>query len=96
MRVFSCSSPALSTGAPGNLYQWRTAMYFNSAIAAICVGGLLSFGALEGTAGIADAAKAKVEQTAKSKECSAQADAKGLHGKARKSFRSKCKRDTAT
>lgn len=28
---------------------------------------------------------------AKAKECSAQADAKGLHGKARKEFRSKCK-----
>lgn len=31
------------------------------------------------------------ERTAKSKECSAQADAKGLHGKERKKFRSKCK-----
>lgn len=29
---------------------------------------------------------------AKAKECSDQADAKGLHGKARKEFRSKCKR----
>ncbi|MEJ0095293.1 MAG: PsiF family protein [Methylocella sp.] len=29
---------------------------------------------------------------AKAKECSNQADAKGLHGKARKEFRSKCKR----
>jgi hypothetical protein len=29
---------------------------------------------------------------AKAKECSAQADAKSLHGKARKEFRSKCKR----
>jgi hypothetical protein len=28
---------------------------------------------------------------AKSKECSAEADAKGLHGKARKRFRDKCK-----
>ncbi len=28
---------------------------------------------------------------AKAKECSTQADAKGLHGKARKEFRSKCK-----
>jgi hypothetical protein len=32
-----------------------------------------------------------VERSAKSKECSTQADAKGLHGKARKTFRSKCK-----
>ena len=29
---------------------------------------------------------------AKAKECSEQADAKGLHGKARKDFRAKCKR----
>jgi hypothetical protein len=28
---------------------------------------------------------------AKAKECSTQADAKGLHGKVRKEFRSKCK-----
>lgn len=35
-------------------------------------------------------------KAAKSKECSAQADAKGLHGKERKSFRSKCKRGTST
>jgi psiF repeat len=31
--------------------------------------------------------------SAKSIECSKEADAKGLHGKARKKFRSKCKRD---
>ena len=36
------------------------------------------------------------QKAAKSKECSTQADAKGLHGKARKSFRAKCKRGTAT
>lgn len=33
----------------------------------------------------------KADRTAKSKECSAQADQKGLHGKARKKFRSSCK-----
>ncbi len=32
-------------------------------------------------------------RTAASMECSRQADAKGLHGKARKSFRSRCRRD---
>ena len=32
------------------------------------------------------------EKQAKSKECSAEADKQGLHGKARKAFRSKCKR----
>lgn len=71
-------------------------MYLKSSIAAACVGGLLSFGVLVATTGVSEAAKAKIEQTAKSKECSAQADAKGLHGKERKSFRAKCKRGTAT
>lgn len=33
----------------------------------------------------------KAERTAKSKDCSMQADQQGLHGKARKKFRSKCK-----
>jgi hypothetical protein len=58
-----------------------------------CAGLLLSALALVKTTSIAEAAK--VEQSAKSKECSTQADAKGLHGKARKAFRSKCKRDKA-
>ncbi len=34
---------------------------------------------------------AKPERTAASLECSKQADAKGLHGKERKKFRSECK-----
>lgn len=34
---------------------------------------------------------AKMDKTAISKACSQQADAKNLHGKARKEFRSKCK-----
>lgn len=37
-------------------------------------------------------AKAKPERTALSIECSKQADAKGLHGKERKKFRSECKK----
>lgn len=36
---------------------------------------------------------AKPERTAASLECSKQADAKGLHGKERKKFRSECKKD---
>ncbi|MBX9592130.1 MAG: hypothetical protein K2X43_22790 [Hyphomonadaceae bacterium] len=43
-----------------------------------------------------DKGKAKAPakpRTAISLDCSKQADAKGLHGKARKSFRAKCKRD---
>ena len=38
-----------------------------------------------------DAPATKVERSAKSKECSKEADAKGLHGKARKKFRDACK-----
>ncbi len=36
---------------------------------------------------------AKPERTAVSLECSKQADAKGLHGKKRKKFRSECKKN---
>lgn len=36
-------------------------------------------------------APAAPNKTALSKSCSTQADAKGLHGKARKHFRSECK-----
>ena len=40
----------------------------------------------------AAAAKAKPERTAKSLECSKQADEKALHGKPRKKFMSECKK----
>jgi hypothetical protein len=39
------------------------------------------------------ATKAQPPRSAASLECSKQADAKGLHGKERHSFRAKCKRD---
>ena len=39
----------------------------------------------------APAPSALPERTAKSKDCSMQADQQGLHGKARKAFRSKCR-----
>ena len=39
--------------------------------------------------------KAPVVHTAASIECSKQADAKGLHGKERKKFRSECKKNAA-
>ena len=39
--------------------------------------------------------KAPVAHTAASLECSKEADAKGLHGKERKKFRSECKRTAA-
>jgi hypothetical protein len=41
-------------------------------------------------AGAAYAQPAKTQRSAASLECSRQADEKGLHGKARKKFRSKC------
>lgn len=37
--------------------------------------------------------KAEAPRTAASLDCSKQADAKGLHGKERKKFRSECKKD---
>ena len=39
--------------------------------------------------------KAEKPRTAASLECSKQADAKGLHGKERKKFRSECKKASA-
>lgn len=41
------------------------------------------------------APKAKAEHSAISMDCSKQADAKGLHGKERKKFRSECKKGGA-
>jgi hypothetical protein len=38
----------------------------------------------------------RTDKQATSKACSAQADAKGLHGKARKKFRSECKKRGGT
>jgi hypothetical protein len=50
--------------------------------------------AFSATAVFAQDTKVK-PRTAASIECSKQADAKGLHGKARHSFRNKCKREGA-
>jgi hypothetical protein len=41
-------------------------------------------------------ALAAEEKKARSKECSAEADKQGLHGKERQKFRSKCKREGKT
>jgi psiF repeat len=43
----------------------------------------------------APAAKTSKPRTAESLECSKEADAKGLHGKERKKFRSECKKAAA-
>ncbi len=45
----------------------------------------------QSTTTTAPPAKPAVTHSAKSIECSKEADAKGLHGKARKKFRSACK-----
>jgi psiF repeat len=65
----------------------------------VCVALVMSFGAANAemaTTPAAPAAKAKAaapkERTAKSLECSKEADAKGLHGKERQKFRSECKK----
>jgi hypothetical protein len=44
---------------------------------------------------MAPAAKTEKPRTAASLECSKEADAKGLHGKDRKKFRSECKAKAA-
>jgi hypothetical protein len=59
-------------------------------ISALCLGLTLGIGAANAETK-ADT-KAPKERSAKSIECSKQADAKGLHGKERQKFRSKCKK----
>lgn len=54
----------------------------------------LGFGVLAATGSIGHAAT-KAERSAISKDCSAKADAQKLHGKERRAFRSKCKREGA-
>ena len=71
----------------------RSYMKPSPLLATACAGLLMSAAALMATTARIEAATA--EQSAKSKECSTQADAKGLHGKARKAFRGKCKRGRA-
>ena len=68
-------------------------------IPALCLGLMIGIGSASAqTAAPAPdtkAAPAKKEQkprSAKSLECSKQADAKGLHGKERQKFRNKCKK----
>ena len=66
----------------------------------VCVALAMSFGAAQAEMAApapkaaAPAAKAAPkERTAKSLECSKQADAKGLHGKERQKFRAECKKE---
>jgi psiF repeat len=68
-------------------------------LAALATTALLSVGTAKaepastpGTAQTSPSAKAKAPRSAKSIECSKQADAKGLHGKERRKFRRQCLR----
>jgi hypothetical protein len=54
-----------------------------------------AFAQAQAPAAAAPAAKAPKVRTAASLECSKEADAKGLHGKERKKFRSECKKGGA-
>lgn len=66
--------------------------FAKSALAAACALSL-GFGTLAVSS--APAYAAAKERTALSKECSAKADEQKLHGKERRAFRSKCKREGA-
>jgi hypothetical protein len=67
-----------------------------SRVAAIAIASLFlmgsAFAETAAPATSAPAAKPAVVHSAASMECSKEADAKGLHGKERKKFRSECKR----
>jgi hypothetical protein len=72
-------------------------MTFKTIIAAASIFALVGGGAVYAqtatpAAKPAAAAKAKPERTAKSLECSKEADAKNVHGKERKKFMSTCKK----
>ena len=68
-------------------------MKLKTLLAAAATLALVSGGAVYAQTAPADTAKpAKKERSAKSIECSKQADAKGLHGKERKKFRSECRK----
>lgn len=76
-------------------------MKISTLLASVVVAGFVATGALAQTATPSPStppaattapAKAKTPQTAVSQACSAQADAKGLHGKDRKKFRQSCKK----
>jgi hypothetical protein len=62
---------------------------------ALCaaIAGLSVSPVLAQSSGSSSMMMAKPAHSAKSIECSKEADAKGLHGKARKHFRSACKHD---
>ena len=72
-------------------------MTLSSRVAATAIASLFLMGSAfaQTTPAAAPAAKTPKVHTAASLECSKEADAKGLHGKERKKFRSECKHNAA-
>jgi len=79
-------------------------MRFNNTLATLAITGIMGLGGamaqtpapaapVTAPAATAPDASAPVDKKAISKECSAQADAKGLHGKERHKFRSDCRKN---
>ena len=76
-------------------------MTLSSRVAATAIASLFLMGSALAQTTPAAAPAAKMDKkpvvhTAASLECSKEADAKGLHGKERKKFRSECKKGAAT
>jgi invasion protein IalB len=72
-------------------------MTLSSRVATTAIASLFLMGSAfaQTTPAAAPAAKTPKVHTAASLECSKEADAKGLHGKERKKFRSECKKSAA-
>ena len=73
-----------------------TIAFRNCAAAAFASLLLVGSAYAQTTAPAATEKKAEKPRTAASLECSKEADAKGLHGKERKKFRSDCKKEAAS
>jgi hypothetical protein len=94
-RLFSIAargfaSLSISTGAPMKL----SSLFATAAVASLLLAGpAFAQTAAPATKSETAAAKMTKPHSAASIECSKEADAKGLHGKARKKFRAECKRN---
>ena len=69
-----------------------TTLVTAAALSAFVMGGAFAQTAAPAPAAPTAAKPAPVAHSAKSIECSKEADAKGLHGKDRKKFRAECKK----
>lgn len=73
----------------------KTTSMLLAGAAALAVSSAVAYGQAMPQTGTPSGAKASSARSSASLECSRQADAKGLHGKPRKHFRSRCMRDMA-